>query len=130
MSYFRNLLVNTLCPTHVEPFFQIELPGGKRYSGSNDLVLGRKPDVHPNYGILRLDADTISREHAFLQICDGAIVISDLCSRNGTYVGNKRVAAPRILVPGDVVTLGGRLDYDRTWVIREGVPIKFLGAYF
>lgn len=57
---------------------------------------------------------SVSRRHAAIT-CDGtSCTITDLASKNGTFVGGVRVSAPRELVDGDVVTLGSvRLVFHR-----------------
>ncbi|MEX0788553.1 MAG: FHA domain-containing protein [Anaerolineales bacterium] len=58
---------------------------------TNDLVLG--------------DAE-VSRQHARLTRGQGGIVLEDLGSTNGTFVNGERLAAPRLLRPGDLVQMG------------------------
>lgn len=61
-------------------------------SQSNDLVL----------------ADSkISRFHAILSASENGIVLSDLSSTNGTFLGEKRMTAPVDLANGDIILLGG-----------------------
>jgi hypothetical protein len=57
----------------------------------NDIVLG----------------DTeISRQHARLTRTPGGYVLEDLGSTNGTFINGERLAAPRLLSPGDIIGLG------------------------
>lgn len=67
-----------------------------------ELVLGR---AAPDVPVLAAD-DDISREHARVATAaDGRLEVSDLGSRNGTYVNDVRVDRRR-LEPGDSLRLG------------------------
>jgi pSer/pThr/pTyr-binding forkhead associated (FHA) protein len=48
----------------------------------------------------------VSRRHAQIRRVQGAAVLYDLGSRNGTFVNGQRVAASRALGPGDVIRVG------------------------
>lgn len=63
-------------------------------------ILGRGTDV------IDIDLPTISRHHARIVIGDDAITIEDLGSKNGTWVGDERLAGPRTLSDGNIVCLG------------------------
>jgi pSer/pThr/pTyr-binding forkhead associated (FHA) protein len=79
------------------------------YEGSN--YIGRS-DENP----VDIDLDDqepqerswISRQHCLLTLANDELVIEDLNSANGTYVGRQRVAPgqKRGLAPGDVIQLG------------------------
>jgi hypothetical protein len=58
---------------------------------TNEIVLG-DPEV--------------SRQHARLTRTPAGFVLEDLGSTNGTYVNGERLAAPRVLTPGDSIGLG------------------------
>lgn len=47
-----------------------------------------------------------SREHARVAEREGAVLVEDLHSTNGTFVNNKRIEAATSLQPGDVVKFG------------------------
>ena len=68
---------------------------------SNDIVLG--------------DAE-VSRTHARLTRTPGGYVLEDLGSTNGSFVNGDRLAAPRVLNPGDLVGFGETitLTFDAT----------------
>ena len=68
---------------------------------TNDVVLG--------------DAE-VSRQHARLTRTPAGFVLEDLGSTNGTFVNNERLAAPRVLSPGDLLGLGENvtLTFDST----------------
>jgi two-component system response regulator AtoC len=56
---------------------------------------------------LRLLDTSVSRRHASIARMNGRIHVSDLESQNGTLVNGERIAEPRLLAPGDRVTVGG-----------------------
>lgn len=66
-------------------------------------VLGRDEDVN-----VRIDAPSVSRRHARIMIAAGeAATVEDLSSKNGTWVGGRRLeGGPTSLRDGDAVRLG------------------------
>jgi pSer/pThr/pTyr-binding forkhead associated (FHA) protein len=71
---------------------------------NGELVLGRSTP-----GLASLMHDTeISRVHArvFRRPADGALMVEDLGSRNGTFVNGARIAEPRPIEPGDELRTG------------------------
>lgn len=64
-------------------------------------ILGRAPDAS-----VWIDAPGISRHHARLVLDGQQAMLEDLGSKNGTYVGEERVTAPRRLEDGDQIRLG------------------------
>ncbi len=121
-----------------------------RTPGITEQVVPRAPDMKIGRALandLVLDSGRVSRFHAVLTL-DGAIVsITDLGSRNGTYVNGARVRA-RILVDGDSISIGacqmrflarddaftdsealrlmdvdGLLADQRRWVGASGTPV-------
>lgn len=79
-------------------------------NGSWVLVLGRRDDCD-----LSLPFDTqISREHArLIYTREGRWLLEDLGSRNGTYLGKKRIEQTAELEPGLLFRIG------RTWLRLE-----------
>src|ERR1041385_6409120 len=65
------------------------------------VTIGRAPDVD-----LQLDHPSVSRRHAQLLTDRGEARISDLDSHNGTRVNNEILHGARVLIAGDVVTVG------------------------
>ncbi len=61
---------------------------------SNDIVIN--------------DAE-ISRRHARMTFQGGKYVLEDLGSTNGTFVNGQRLAGPRVLKPGEVVSFGEQI---------------------
>jgi pSer/pThr/pTyr-binding forkhead associated (FHA) protein len=78
------------------------------YAGQVFPLQGMNMEVGRDAGkdiVLSADS-TVSRGHARLVQENGALIVVDLGSSNGTYVNGQRVAAPMQLVPGDVVQFG------------------------
>jgi len=73
------------------------------WSGAQEeLVIGRDPNCD-----LVLADDTVSRTHALLTFRDGAWIIRDLESTNGTRLNGQYVGRCR-LAPGDQLALGNQ----------------------
>lgn len=70
--------------------------------GSN--VLGRAEDA-----TIRIDAPGVSRRHARIVAAGDQVTIEDLGSKNGTFVGERRLEAPAPLNDGDTFRLGRQL---------------------
>lgn len=64
------------------------------------LVVGRESE-----GLVLEDAQ-VSRRHLELRGQDGAVIVTDLGSTNGTFVDGVRVADPTALQPGETLVLG------------------------
>jgi hypothetical protein len=71
--------------------------------GDDTLVVGRDPTCD-----IVLADESVSREHARLVFRDGAWIIQDLDSTNGTLVNRERVGRCQ-LAPGDRLQLGEQL---------------------
>jgi len=68
---------------------------------SGEHILGRAPDAS-----VWVDAPGVSRHHARLVLDGQEATVEDLGSKNGTFVGNEPVTAPRRLNDGDTIRLG------------------------
>jgi hypothetical protein len=66
-----------------------------------EYVIGRSDDVD-----LRLDDISVSRRHALITYVAGCWVITDLGSRNGTWLNGWRLPGPAPVSPGDLLDLG------------------------
>lgn len=64
-------------------------------------VIGRDPAAD-----VQLDAATVSRRHARLVVTAAGVQLEDLASKNGTFLGPKRVEHPVALSDGDDVRIG------------------------
>jgi len=49
---------------------------------------------------------SVSRHHASIENSNGAFVVRDLNSQNGTFVGNRRVTEPTRVIDGDIIRVG------------------------
>ncbi len=59
---------------------------------------------HPNNDISLL-MESVSRFHAKIEQCGSKWIITDLNSSNGTFINGERIATPRALSEGDVITV-------------------------
>ena len=66
-----------------------------------EFVFGRGPECH-----IRPNSELISRQHCLLRVGNGAALLRDLGSTNGTLVNGRRVIGERILIDGDTLQLG------------------------
>jgi DNA-binding winged helix-turn-helix (wHTH) protein len=76
--------------------------GSQRYplfEGEN--VLGRDPDA-----AVVLDHGSVSRRHARITIRNEVVILEDLNSRHGTFLGGTRIDSPRALGGGDTFEVG------------------------
>ena len=69
--------------------------------GAADISIGRAPD-----STLVLDDDYASNAHANLTLTNGAWVVSDLGSTNGTWIDRTRITTPTPLVVGQRLKVG------------------------
>lgn len=75
---------------------------GAERSLDRELTIGRDPGAD-----LTLEDTGVSRHHARLRVGDdGAPVVEDLGSVNGTYVNGERIGGERRLADGDEVQIG------------------------
>jgi serine phosphatase RsbU (regulator of sigma subunit) len=90
------------------------------------LIIGRHPDCE-----IVLDIASVSRQHAALTVTADGVTIEDLRSRNGTIVNDVRIASPRPLEDGDVVSIcGQRLVFDADAGSQRSVTIDAIDAGF
>jgi DNA-binding winged helix-turn-helix (wHTH) protein len=84
------------------PFvYRLAWADGMTALDEGEYVIGRHPG-----SIVPITADGVSRRHARLVVGQGQAVLEDLGSRNGTYLGDERVMAPRVVLDGTVFRLG------------------------
>jgi DNA-binding winged helix-turn-helix (wHTH) protein len=89
-------------PGIARPFvYRLELASETASFGDGDHVLGRIPT-----SVVPLRSRSVSRRHARIQAGAGRAFIEDLGSRNGTFVGGRRVQDRVALNHGDVVRIG------------------------
>lgn len=68
---------------------------------SNEAVVGRRGDD------IALDDPESSRRHARLRMVENGLEVTDLGSRNGTFVNGHRIAGPTVIVEGGWIDVGG-----------------------
>jgi pSer/pThr/pTyr-binding forkhead associated (FHA) protein len=73
----------------------------RRFRLSDGLEIGRAEACQ-----VRIDDTYASQHHARLSTRDGAWVLEDLGSTNGTYLNDRRVGSPAEVHAGDVVKIG------------------------
>jgi DNA-binding winged helix-turn-helix (wHTH) protein len=73
-------------------------------------VIGRDPGT-----TVLLDSPTVSRRHARIVITSDGAIVEDLGSRNGTFVRNERVTAPKPLSDGDQIQIGSMVVGFKVW---------------
>jgi pSer/pThr/pTyr-binding forkhead associated (FHA) protein len=89
-------------------------------------LVGRLDDCH-----IRVPIAGISRKHCEIVVNDGAIVVNDLGSSNGTYVNQDRVQSQPVSA-GDLISFGGLVflvtvngepgDIDAEMMFEDGIP--------
>jgi len=70
------------------------------------FIIGRGETAH-----LRPSSDLVSREHCEIVVGDGVVRVSDLKSRNGTYVNGLKLNGPHDASSGDSLRVG-RLQFE------------------
>src|ERR1043165_4987303 len=79
-----------------------------RFPDSGDLIIGRGPASG-----LVIDCPLWSRAHAQLLVLPEGLRVVDLGSRHGTLVNGERIAEPRMVGSGDVISVGATLLWAR-----------------
>ena len=69
--------------------------------GPGDNLLGRAEDAG-----IRISHPSVSRHHARIALLGGLATLEDLESKNGTFIGEARIAQPARLRDGDDIRLG------------------------
>lgn len=71
-----------------------------------EYIIGRGEEAH-----LKPSSDLVSRKHCLIKIGNGKVQISDMGSRNGTFVNGEQLKSVHIAKPGDRVRVG-RLQFE------------------
>jgi DNA-binding winged helix-turn-helix (wHTH) protein len=66
-----------------------------------EQTIGRDPNVE-----IVLDSARVSRRHSRIVVHGARAVVTDLGSKNGTFIRDRRLDAPADLQPGDTVRIG------------------------
>jgi DNA-binding winged helix-turn-helix (wHTH) protein len=68
---------------------------------AGENILGREPAA-----AVFVDDATVSRHHARIVVEPDGATLEDLGSKNGTWLGGRRIAGPHVLTDGDALRLG------------------------
>src|SRR5512132_2092073 len=79
-------------------------PGAAYTLEGDQITIGRDSS-----NTITINDAEISRRHARLTYQGGKYVLEDLGSTNGTFVNGQRLAGPRVLKPGEVVSFGEQI---------------------
>lgn len=71
-----------------------------------EFIIGRGEEAH-----LRPSSDLVSRKHCTITVNDGKVVLTDLKSRNGTFVNGKQLEGSHEVRSGDSLRVG-RLQFE------------------
>ncbi len=91
------------------PRFRLVLEGREVQLVEGENVLGRDPDA-----ALWIDHPSVSRRHASIQVAGGKATLEDLGSKNGTFLGGKKLARKTVLADGDELRVGPETMVFRT----------------
>lgn len=69
--------------------------------GEGVHLIGRDP-----HGAIWIDSNLVSRRHATITVTAHDVILTDLGSRNGTFVNGQRADAPATLADGDEILVG------------------------
>lgn len=89
--------------------YEVRMPAAFRLvSGDREFALDEGESIIGRAAecAVRLDSGTVSRHHARLRVTDGRAVLEDLDSKNGTFVGGRRIEGPTVLADKDRVRFG------------------------
>lgn len=91
--------------------FSCGLLWGPREIGlaEGENLIGRAADCS-----VRIDSARVSRHHARILVADGRATLEDLGSKNGTFVGKRRIEGPVSLADGDEICVGSAVLFFRS----------------
>jgi DNA-binding winged helix-turn-helix (wHTH) protein len=96
------------------PRFRLVLDTREVQLLDGENVVGRDPD-----GALWIDHPSVSRRHARIVVSGGKAFLEDLRSKNGTFLGGKRLGKKVALTDGDEIRVG-----PLTMVFRAGTSVS------
>jgi S-DNA-T family DNA segregation ATPase FtsK/SpoIIIE len=82
--------------------------------GEGVHLIGREPQA-----AIWIDSNLVSRRHATVTVSAHGVVLTDLASRNGTFVNGQRLDAPATLTNGDEIRVGPARLVVRTTAVME-----------
>jgi hypothetical protein len=76
--------------------------------GNRRIRLAEGPNTigRAQNAVVTIDSGRVSRQHARITVTMGRAVLEDLGSKNGTFVGTRRIDAPTELQDGDEIGVG------------------------
>ena len=83
------------------PQCRLTWSAGRAVLSDGDHIVGRDPGAE-----LFLDSTSVSRRHAVIRVSGPQATLEDLGSKNGTFVGSRRIDAPTPLADGDAIKVG------------------------
>jgi len=83
------------------PAFRILAPDGEHALAEGENLVGRDTDC-----AVHIRSSTVSRHHARITVRGPEVVVEDLGSKNGTFVGGVKIDRPTPLKDGDALQLG------------------------
>jgi DNA-binding NtrC family response regulator len=86
--------------------------------GVDPLVVGRDPGVH-----VPVEDPEVSAIHCELRAVDHGILVRDLSSTNGTYIGSARIREAVLTMPTDIVVGATRITIEPT--TKQRVDVGF-----
>lgn len=92
---------------------------GKIYGLAGSMMVGRNHDCD-----ICIPIDEISRHHAKLQVVPDGVMVEDMGSANGTFVGSQRVHGTMLLKAGEEL----RLDTVRFLLMSPALEAKHVAA--
>jgi len=96
--------------TDSAPRYRLFIDGRHLAPSREEAIIGRQAGCD-----IWIDSPDISRRHARITVRPNAFVLEDLGSKNGTWVGGDRLAAPHELQDGDRIRVA-----DVTLIFRTG----------
>lgn len=97
---------------------EYDLPARGQYA------IGRSPGA-----AIRLDAPSVSRNHALLAIVEGGVVLSDAGSSNGTFVNGRQLGSDPVPIGvGDALSFGDAVAQLRRGTLRTRINARAVPA--
>lgn len=88
-------------PSDSSPVYRLVWRSRDIELGTGENLLGRDPSA-----VAWVDDESVSRRHARIVLDDHGATLEDLGSKNGTFLGGKRIRAPMELHDKDVIKIG------------------------
>jgi DNA-binding winged helix-turn-helix (wHTH) protein len=84
-----------------ERHFTLEWAGEQAALHEGENVIGRDEDA-----VAWIESASVSRRHARIVVSDRTATLEDLGSKNGTFVGGRKVTSPVVLADGEEIRVG------------------------